>query len=322
MMEPARLAVTAVAVVCLAAGILVALVPPRRATGTEALVPPSDAQVTRRDPTAAHGWAGQRWRQIVGALAGGVLGFAATGWPAVAVLAAAGVWWLPAMLGPDRVGKTRQRRAEAIAGWADGLRDVLSAAAGLQQALLTTAGTAPADIRPHIQQLAARIRAGQPPEAALRRLAADLNDPAADLVAAALIQASQHQARQLGPLLGRLADTARAHAAAAQRVATARAASRTTLRIITGTVVGGFVLLLSADQEFLTPYQSGAGQLVLLAVGAMFSAGLAWIRRLGAAEEPPHTLNLHNHASTTIPAADPAAPAPAWTAKRAAGAGT
>jgi len=258
----------------------------------------------------------QRWRAGA-ALAAGVVTALATGWPAAAVVAAAAGWWLPPMLGGDHAAQAARQRVEAIASWADELRDVLSAAAGLRQALLATTSTAPDAIRPAVQTLAARIRSGQRLPDALRGFAAEVDDPLADLVAAALIHAAAHQARQVGPLLGRLADTARAHADAAARIATARAASRTTLRIITGTVLSGVVLLAVSDRAFLAPYHTAAGQAVLLAIGAVFAVGLAWIRRLAEPPTPPRPLTLaappHTGpypSSPTAPAADSGSGAP------------
>src|SRR5699024_10565947 len=40
---------------------------------------------------------------LAGAVAAGLLCWILTGWPVAGVLAAAGVWWLPSLLGPDRV---------------------------------------------------------------------------------------------------------------------------------------------------------------------------------------------------------------------------
>lgn len=292
-----RMVAGAVAGALIAAGVVLAVLPPahtRRDAGGRSL----GARAARRGGGLVVWLRARRWR-LLGAGAAGMVAVAATGWPVAAVLAAAGGWWLPGMLGPDRGRQSRQRSAEALAGWTDGLRDVLSAAAGLQQALLATAGTAPAAIRDPVQRLAGRIRGGQRLPDALRAFASEIDDPLGDLIAAALIGAAQHQARQLGPLLGRLADTARAHAAAAQRIATARTASRTTLRIITGTVMAAVVLLVAADRSFLAPYQSPGGQLVLLAVGGLFASGLAWVRKLATPPTPPRTLNLAGHDATT-----------------------
>ena len=112
------------------------------------------------------------------------------------------------------------------------LRDTISAAAGLEQAILATEPVAPAPIREQVVLLAARIRRGQRLPDALRAFAAETADPTADLVVAALLLAAEQQARDLAQLLGSLADSARQHAVMRMRVAAGRARVRTAARII------------------------------------------------------------------------------------------
>ncbi|MBV9381884.1 MAG: type II secretion protein F, partial [Streptosporangiaceae bacterium] len=73
------------------------------------------------------------------AVAVGVLAGVATGWVVGAVLAGLAVWALPRVLGRDPEQARRVARIEAIATWTEMLRDTLSAAAGLEQAILATA---------------------------------------------------------------------------------------------------------------------------------------------------------------------------------------
>src|SRR6185437_881826 len=78
------------------------------------------------------------------AIGAGVLAAAVTGWLVAALLTAAAVWTLPRMVGRDRGAAARVARFEAIAGWAEMLRDTLAAAAGLEQAITVTAPLVPA----------------------------------------------------------------------------------------------------------------------------------------------------------------------------------
>ena len=100
-------------------------------------------------------------------------------------------------------------RIETVAAWTEMLRDTLSAAAGLEQAIQTTVDTAPTAIRDEVHELSMRIERGDKLPDALAGLADDLSDPTADLVVSALVLASHHQARQLAELLGELAIEAR-----------------------------------------------------------------------------------------------------------------
>jgi tight adherence protein B len=61
---------------------------------------------------------------------------AVTRWPSGTVLAGLAAWFLPRALGPDREHARALERIEAIASWTEMLRDTISAAAGLEQAIL------------------------------------------------------------------------------------------------------------------------------------------------------------------------------------------
>ncbi len=230
-------------------------------------------------------------RRATAAVAAGIVVGALTGWVVGGLLIAMAVFGLPRTLGPDR-GQARQvARIQATAVWAEQLRDTLAAAAGLEQAILATAPAAPPAIRSEVAVLAARIDRRERLESALRGLADDLDDPLADLVIAALILASQHQARQLSGLLGQLAATARAQVDMLGRVEVGRARMRTTMRVVVVTSIvfaGGLVVF---NRAFLSPYNTAEGQLVLLAVGAIFTGGFVWLRRMAKIETPGRFLD-------------------------------
>ena len=99
-------------------------------------------------------------------------------------------------------------RSAAIASWTEMLRDTMAAAAGLEQAIVTTAPLAPAPIRPQIRALIVRLER-QRLAPALSQLADDLADPTADLVVSALTLAASGEAQDLSDLLGSLAGAAR-----------------------------------------------------------------------------------------------------------------
>ncbi|MDT8916036.1 type II secretion system F family protein [Amycolatopsis sp. PS_44_ISF1] len=222
----------------------------------------------------------------------GVLAGVLTGWVVGAVLAAAAVWFLPRLVGPDHAHVRRVARIEAIASWTEMLRDVLSAAAGLEQAVLATAPLAPAAIRGEVATLAARLESGQRLAPALRALARELDDPTADLVLAALVLAAEHQARQLGDLLGSLATTARGQAAMRMRVETGRARTRTSVRVIAATTLAFAAGVVVFNRAYLDVYNSATGQVVLLTIGALFAAGFAWLARIATSGAQARVLTL------------------------------
>jgi Flp pilus assembly protein TadB len=231
--------------------------------------------------------------RLAGAVGAAVLTGALTGWPVAAILAGAAAFALPPML---RGGKERARhvaRTEAIAGWAEMLRDTLSAAAGLEQAIVATAEVAPAPIRPEVTVLATRLEKERLVPA-LRRFAADLADPTGDLVVAALVLAAGHEARRLSDLLGSLAMAARDQAAMELRVEAGRARIRTSTRVVVGSTLVFAAGLILLNRSYLAPFGTPLGQGVLAIIGLLFGGAFWWLARMGRTAPPERFLLLQD----------------------------
>ena len=210
-----------------------------------------------------------------------------TRWPVGAVLAGVAVWTLPRLLGADRAQQRAMARTEAVASWAEMLRDNLSAAAGLEQAIIAAAAVPPAAIRDEVTQLAAALRAGVPAPEALAAFRQALADPTADLVVRALAQAAHRQASKLADLLTELAEVARKRTSVRLRVAAGRARVRTSARVVTVTTIVFAVGLVALNRPYLAAYDDATGQLVLLLIGGLFAAGFAGLTRLGRVGDTP-----------------------------------
>lgn len=221
-------------------------------------------------------------------LAGAVV-FVLTGWTAGAALAGLAAAVVPRALGDAAAPADAVRRAEAVATWAEMLRDTMAAAAGIEEAITSTAAVAPLAIRPEVQRLATRLERGRL-RPALEGLAADLDDPAADLVVTSLLLASEHHARDLGALLGALATSARAEAAMVLRVEAGRSRLRTAARVVTVTTLGFALLLVLFNRDFLAPYDDALGQAWLLVVGGLFALGVRELGRMARIAAPPRLL--------------------------------
>lgn len=228
--------------------------------------------------------------RLAGTLLGGALVWFATGWPVAGVLTAAGLWWGPAMLGPDRRNQRQVAGVEAVAAWAEMLRDLMAGASGLHQAVAATVPIAPEPVREPVRRLAERLRAGHPAQDALRSFADEVDNPTADLVAAALSTAATRHATDLGVLLGTLAEAAREQAAMLVRVAASRARLRTSMRIIVGTTLGIAAFLLVFNGEYLAPFDGLLGQLVLGGIGAVWAVALLWLERMSRFTLGPRVL--------------------------------
>ncbi|WP_233521695.1 type II secretion system F family protein [Streptomyces triticagri] len=230
---------------------------------------------------------GRRWLASIGA---GTLSVAVTGWAVAGLLTIAGCLALPRLLGPDRAAAARTSKLEAVAVWAEMLRDTLSAAAGLEQAITATASVTPPALRDDVARLVERIEAGQSLGDALRAFADDVDDATCDMVTASLILAAESQARQLGSLLGQLAQATREQVTMRLKIEAGRSRVRTSVRVITGTTLsmaGGLVVL---NRRYLDPFGTVEGQLALTVVGGLFAFAFWWLAKIGAIAEEPRVL--------------------------------
>jgi hypothetical protein len=206
-------------------------------------------------------------------------------WPVLVCVAAGAGWYSPTWM--RRRGSHDQELAlvEAIAAWTEQVRDTLAAANGLEHAIGATAALAPRPIASAVQRLAARVDY-EPLPSALRRFADDVDHPMADFVVAALVIAAEKEARDLGALLGHLAESARDEARMRTRVWVGRARSRSAVRIIVSVVAAFVVGLLLFNRSYLRPYDSPSGQLVLLLILASFGASFVVMSRMGRIAMP------------------------------------
>jgi Flp pilus assembly protein TadB len=220
----------------------------------------------------------------------GVVAGALTGWPVGGLLAAVASAGLPALWRQLRSGPVAER-AEAVASWCEMLRDTLQASAGLVQAIVVTAPMAPAAIRPAVGMLADRLVSGVPADEALHALAEDIADPTADMVVCALVLATSARAQRVGDLLGALAASARDRVAAELRVHTARASTRSGVRLIAGFSCAFAVVMVLVAHAYLAPFGTATGQLVLAIVGLVDVGGL-WLLGRMARPDPPARILL------------------------------
>jgi Flp pilus assembly protein TadB len=109
-------------------------------------------------------------------------------------------------------------------------------------------------------------------------------------VVAALLLAATGHARNLADQLAALAAAAREQAAARLRIQTEWASTRTSVRVIIAITLVMAVVMVAFNRDFLEPYDSAGGQLVLAVVGAMFGAGYWWLAKMSRIPEPPRVL--------------------------------
>jgi len=222
---------------------------------------------------------------VVGALVVAAVVWAWTRWPVGGLWAFAGVMSVP-LLKREKYSATDEiDKVEAIATWAEQVRDTMNASAGLQQALIATASNGPVAISGELAIFARRAPRGDL-GGALQQLGVDLDHPASDLVITGLLSATELDAGRLVPLLSRLASSIRDEAQMRVRIEVSRARVRTSMKIVGFFVTLTMLLMLVVGRELLSGYQSALGQIWLLVVGAVVVLAIWSTRKLSEIPQP------------------------------------
>jgi tight adherence protein B len=224
-----------------------------------------------------------------------------TRWPVVAVGAGVAIWVWPKMFGGSRVGAHELERLEALAIWTESLRDTIAGAISLEQAIPASLDAAPPLLREPLGHLVGMLRTRVPLPEALTRFADDLDDAAADLVVAALILNARLRGPGLEATLSELATHAREELEHRQLVEAGRKSLHRSARVIVGVTVAFAAALAVFSRQYVEPYSTPAGQVVLAGVIAIFGVALMRLRKLAEYKTPARFL-AHRTASTTGPA--------------------
>jgi tight adherence protein B len=249
-------------------------------------------------------WAGMRGRRVLPRLArrarrrgttlgtnrlwwavlGGVVGWLVTGWLAVAGIVVLAALGLPRLFG----GVERRAviaKTQAVAEWAEMLRDAMAAADGVEEAIEATVPIAPPPIRPAVALLNA-ARRSQPLPDALREFGREVDHPSADLVVAALVIAAEGEGTDFSRVLSALAAITRDEVRMRLRVEAGRASLRTSARMILVILCVGVVAISLLSRDYLALYSSPGGQVMLVVVGGLFAGGCLLMERMSRIELP------------------------------------
>lgn len=229
-------------------------------------------------------------RRVPLSVTAGVVMLVLTRWPVLAAAVGVLVFFGPALVGGAAGERRAINRLEALAAWTESLRDTIAGAVGLEQAIPATAYAAAPAIGRELGLLSDRLRVRTPLTVALQRFADDLDDASADLVVAALILNSQLRGPGLRDVLSSLAASAREELEMRRRVSAGRASTRRSVQIVVGVTVFFVLGLVLFNRDYVEPYSTPAGQVVLLFVLLLFAAGFWWMRRLAAFELPARFL--------------------------------
>jgi Flp pilus assembly protein TadB len=237
---------------------------------------------------AARVWSGgklsraeqRRYRLLAAStIAAGVVVWLVSGLPVLGLVAAGAVPGVPWLLAAGSAERRQVARLEAVAEWTRRLRDVAGVGTGLQSAIVSAAGTAPAPIAAPVGLLAARLQAGMHGPTALRRFAEHIADPTCDQVVAALLLHLADRGDRLGTVLSAIAHATAKEVGMRKEADAERASARFSIRFMAAFAVAAVTAATLAG-DYMAPYATGLGQVVMAVLASAFIATLYWVRAL------------------------------------------
>lgn len=256
-----------VVVVAAASGVLVHTPGRRRSTGLWTQL----VDNARRVPTRA------RISLVIGLVAGvGVAWW--TGWPIMLIVVPAGVLGIPYLLSAPR--QSDIELLQALDRWVRGMAATMATGRSITDALRLSARQPPAVLAEPLVALIRRIDDRWPPAQALQAMADDLGSADADSVLASLMLAAQRGGSGAVVTLSALADTIQERLRALREIESERSKPRMVVRqvtIITLVVLGATILL---GRQFLAPYGTPVGQVLLTVLLAAYVGSLVMLRRM------------------------------------------
>lgn len=236
------------------------------------------------------GWAPQAARRAALAVGAGLVVALVTRWVVASVAVVVLVWLWPSMFGAAAASRHHLARLEALATWTESLRDTIAGSISLEQAIPATVDAAPPSLQPQLRGLTGMLQGRIPLPQALARFAADLDDPSADLVVAALILNARLRGPGLVATLTALSRSAREELDLRRRVEAGRRSLRRAAQIVTGVTVAFAAGLAVFSRDYVAPYSTVMGQVMLAVVIGIFAAGFMWLRKLADADAPARFL--------------------------------
>lgn len=225
-------------------------------------------------------------KQLLYPAAAFVVVFAATGWLVAGLGAAAAAAVYPRNVARGRAQARHVALTEAVGSWIEQLRDSVVSGGGIEMPLRRSAETGPELLRPQLRQLAVAMDTHDT-EDALAMFAHDVGHHLVDMLAISYAIAVRESTRGLSDLLGAISESARDEVATFQRVESSRKKIKSSVRMILAiqAVIVGLPVVFG--RQFLTAYDSLAGQSVLLTCVVLVLGSQLWIAQLSTVRRPP-----------------------------------
>jgi Flp pilus assembly protein TadB len=223
----------------------------------------------------------RRGRQalLLVALGAAVVTWLMTGWPVGGILVGIAVPGIPWLFLSGTAERRAIDRLAAVESWTRRVADIVVNGLGLQAAIVATATTAPTLIEDEVRGLAAGLQAGWTAEDALRRFADEIDDYGCDQVVAPLVLHANDRGEGLATVLSDISRSIAAEVEMRRTINAKRAGPRFAVRFMTGMTVA-VILVGVLNPQYLIPYQSVVGQLILLVLAGIYVALMVWVRQL------------------------------------------
>jgi Flp pilus assembly protein TadB len=228
---------------------------------------------------------------IVAGAVTGLLVAMVSGWVIAIVLVPAAIIGIPLLLSPPPTAASIEK-LEALEEWTRSLAGKLTAGQSLRSALIKSLQSVPAPIQDEVGLMVSRLWNGTgTTEDVLRAFAEDLNDSTGDVVASQLILAASGRGQAgLAKALDALAETVASDVRARRQIEADQAKPRTTARTVT-VITLGVLGLLAFTGDYIEPYGSPLGQVILAVLLSAYVATLLMMRRMAVAKPLPRFLD-------------------------------
>lgn len=251
--------------------------------------PDADGPTRKRTPARAGRFTSRVRRRAAVGLGVGVLLWLLTGYFVAVLITPLALLILPTLVAASPQAGVIER-IEGIETWTRSLTGVLDVGVGLEEAIVSASLRAtPPAIEKEVRLLVARIRARSDLPTALRAFSVDLDDATGEIMVVALISGATQRGKGLVDTLETMADTVSEEVRIRRTVEAERAPGRTATRTVTIFSVV-FLAALFTLTDFMAPYSSPLGQVLLGFFLVAFLLSLQWMQSLSKTKPLPRII--------------------------------
>lgn len=261
---------------CVSLVFLAATDPRKRGGGRAAAAPPEAA--------APPAWAAvDLGRAAAGAIVGLAAGVATQlllGWPAFSLAAGAVAAWLPGWARRRRAGQARDRVADAVAQAASMLAEHVRLGQSVEAGIVKLAESGPKPLRTTFRVLAEDLRISGSEAEAFARARQAVGHRAFSMLCIAVLMSYRVGGRNLSTILDGVAQSTRDDAASRRQVRALHAEHVMSARVIMALPVVLILTVRATNPDYLGPFATPAGQVLLAYCLVSICAGYAAMLRL------------------------------------------